>query len=384
MSKNANILIVDDTADSRLMLSAMLEGEYDVEEVASGDMCLIKVAKSIPDLILLDVEMPGLSGYEVCVKLRKEYQSESLPIIFVSGLDSYEERLAGFEAGADDYIVKPVEPEILFAKVSHCLAQKNNINQAKDSASEAMGIAMEAMTVSSELGQVVQFIKDAQSIRDADEVGKAIINIISSFGINSVARVDAGKVIYVDCSEESMEAKVLARFVEHNERILSVGIRTIIRDPHIVLLIKDMPLDDEKRCGRFRDHLAVLMDIADAQLANIKARNVMLEQRQEIFTQVISVAEEQIKKTTTRLFEHDQNSQGIMHGMVSELEGMLFGLGLEEDQEKKLMALADQTSLQLQETQGQTKAVSGELGSILESLYDFFNTLNEPSINKNQ
>ena len=384
MSKNANILIVDDTADSRLMLSAMLEGEYDVEEVASGDMCLIKVAKSIPDLILLDIDMPGLSGYEVCVKLRKEYQSESLPIIFVSGLDSYEERLAGFEAGADDYIVKPVEPEILFAKVAHCLAQKNNINQAKDSASEAMGIAMEAMTVSSELGQVVQFIKDAQSIRDADEVGKAIINIISSFGINSVARVDAGKVIYVDCSEESMEAKVLARFVEHNERILSVGIRTIIRDPHIVLLIKDMPLDDEKRCGRFRDHLAVLMDIADAQLANIKARNVMLEQRQEIFTQVISVAEEQIKKTTTRLFEHDKNSQGIMHGMVSELEGMLFGLGLEEDQEKKLMALADQTSLQLQETQGQTKAVSGELGSILESLYDFFNTLNEPSINKNQ
>ncbi|CAM3374574.1 response regulator [Shewanella violacea] len=379
MINNVNILVVDDTADCRLMLRAMLEDDYCVTEVASGDMCLIEVAKAIPDLILLDVNMPGISGYEVCVNLRKMYQSESLPIIFVSALDSFEERLAGYEAGADDYIVKPVEPEILFAKVAHCLAQRQIMSAAKASATEAMSVAMEAMTVSSELGQVVQFIKDVQSIKDAQGVGHGIINILSSFGINSVARVDTGSVAYIGCNEESIEAEVLTRFVVHHERILSVGIRTVIRDPHIVLLIKDMPLDDENRCGRFRDHLAVLMDIANAQLANIKSRNMMLEQRQQIFTQVISVAEQQIKKTTTRLFEHDKNSQGIMHGMVSELEGMLFGLGLEEDQEKKLMALADQTSLQLQETQGQTQVVSGELGAILESLYDFFNTLNEPS-----
>ncbi|WP_076410696.1 PleD family two-component system response regulator [Shewanella sp. UCD-KL12] len=384
MSKNVNILVVDDTADSRLMLRAMLEDDYNVAEVASGDMCLVHVEKTMPDLILLDVEMPGLSGYEVCVQLRKQYQSESLPIIFVSGLDSYEERLAGFEAGADDYIVKPVEPEILFAKVANCLGQRLKMAKAKESATEAMGIAMEAMTVSSELGQVVQFIKDVQSIEQAHDVGLAMINILSSFGMNAVTRVDAGQVTFVGCEEDSIEANVLSRFVVHSERILSVGIRTIIRDPYIVLLIKDMPLDDEKRCGRFRDHLAILMDIANAQLGNIKNRSVMLEQRQEIFTQVISVAEEQIKKTTARLFEHDKNSQGIMHGMVSELEGMLFGLGLEEDQEKKLMALADQTSLQLQNTQGQTQVVSGELGEILESLYTFFNTLNDAKQNKNQ
>lgn len=382
MTNNANILIVDDTADSRLMLSAMLEGEYNVDDVASGEQCLIKVEKSIPDLILLDVEMPGLSGYEVCVKLRTEYQSENLPIIFVSGLDSYEERLAGFEAGADDYIVKPVEPEILFAKVSNCLTKRKDICTAKESASEAMSIAMEAMTVSSELGQVVQFIKDVQSMDNPTDVGQGIIDILSRFGINAVARVDIGTVSYVACNEDSLEGEVLTRFVQHSERISSVGIRTVIRDPHIVLLIKDMPLDDDKRCGRFRDHMAVLMDIADAQLANIKTHHVMLAQRQEIFTQVIAVAEAQIKKTTTRLYEHEQHSQGIMLEMVSELEAMLFGLGLEEDQEKELMMLADQTSLKLQATQGQTKAVSGELGLILENLYDFFNALNEPASDK--
>lgn len=271
MRKNINILVVDDTADCRLMLRAMLENDYCVAEVDSGDMCLVEVSKTMPDLILLDVDMPGISGFEACVQLRKEYPSESLPIIFVSGLDSYEERLAGYEAGADDYIIKPVEPEILFAKVANCLKQRQKMSAAKASATEAVSIAMEAMTVSSELGQVVQFIKDVQSIKNAEEVGCAMSNILSSFGMNSVARVDTGSIAYIGCDEESIEAKVLSRFVVHNERILSVGIRTVIRDPHIVLLIKDMPLDDEKRCGRFRDHLAVLMDIADAQLANINS-----------------------------------------------------------------------------------------------------------------
>ena len=140
-----------------------------------------------------------------------------------------------------------------------------------------------------------------------------------------------------------------------------------------------MPLHDENRCGRFRDHLAVLMDIANVQLANLATRAKMLAQKQEIFTQVISVTERQIQQTSERLMVHEQHSQGVMKGMLTELEGMLFGLGLEDDQEKKLMALADETSTKLEANQGQNEVVNTELGEILECLYQFFNTLNEPS-----
>ncbi|ABV35994.1 Response regulator containing a CheY-like protein receiver domain and a GGDEF domain-like protein [Shewanella sediminis HAW-EB3] len=377
MKPVSNILIVDDTAISRLILRGMLEDKYRVTEADNGETCLAMVKDSIPDLLLLDVDMPGLTGYEVCVALRKESATANLPIIFVSALDTVEERLAGFEAGADEYIVKPAEPEALNAKVDTCLERYLEVFNAEKSALEATEIAMEAMTVSSELGQVVNFIKDVQSIEHPHEVGLAIIRILRNFGMNSVARIDTGSAVFVDCGEESIEAQVLSRFVVHSERILSVGIRTVIRAPHIVLLIKDMPLDDEKRCGRFRDHIAVLMDIAGAHLATLKAREEMVEQRQNIFTQVIAVAEKQLELTTERLFEHDRHSQGIMHSMVNQLEGMLFGLGLEEDQEKQLMALADQTSLKIEETQGETQVVSRELGTILESLYDFFNTLND-------
>ncbi|WP_299791717.1 response regulator [uncultured Shewanella sp.] len=377
MKRVSNILVVDDTAVSRILLRGMLEDRYEVREAENGETCLAMVKQEIPDLLLLDVDMPGLTGYEVCVALRKEPATANLPIIFVSALDTVEERLAGFEAGADEYIVKPAEPEVLNAKVEACIERHMEVFNAEQSALEATEIAMEAMTVSSELGQVVKFIRDVQSIEKVEDVGLAIMVILKRFGMHAAVRVDIGTAEYIGCGEDSVEAKVLSRFVEHSDRILSVGIRTVIRAPHIVLLIKDMPLDDEKRCGRFRDHIAVLMDIAGAHLANLKTRVEMVEQRQAIFTQVIAVAEKQLQLTAERLFVHDRNSQQIMHNMVNQLEGMLFGLGLEEDQEKQLMALADQTSLKLEETQGDTQMVSAELGAILESLYDFFNTLND-------
>lgn len=290
-----------------------------------------------------------------------------------------EQRLTGFEAGADDYIIKPVVLKDLHEKVNDCLSHCREMTLAKQSASDAMAVAMEAMTVSSELGQVVQFIKDVQSIDLAENVGFAINNILLNFGMHAVSRVDTGTVVFAGCEQGSIESELLTRFADHNERILSIGIRTIIRDPHIVLLIKDMPLHDENRCGRFRDHLAVLMDIANVQLANLASRTKMLAQKQEIFTQVISLTERQIQQTSERLIAHEQHSQEIMRSMLAKLEGMLFGLGLEDDQEKKLMALADEASIKLEEDQAQNEIVNTELGEILECLYRFFNTLNEPA-----
>jgi len=97
MSQQTQILVVDDTTDTRMLLKALLEDDYTVTEADSGKACLAQIEKQVPDLLLLDVNMPGMSGYEVCEHLRKQKNTEHLPIIFVSALDSTEERLAGFE-----------------------------------------------------------------------------------------------------------------------------------------------------------------------------------------------------------------------------------------------------------------------------------------------
>lgn len=371
MNPKARILVVDDAADNRLLLKMLLEDDYDVIEADSGESCLSQVNQQLPDLILLDITMPGMSGYEVCVHLRKQKETEHLPIIFVSALVGAEQRLEGFEAGADDYLTKPVDAESLFSKISACLTRQQSLVAAQSDASEAMRIAMEAMTTSSELGQIVQFVKNVQTITTPQEVGEAIQTIAKEFCLSTSVMVTSGAPHFVGCTADSIEAKVLKQVSNSSERMVSIGIRTIIRNEHVTLLIKNMPLDDENRCGRLKDHLAVLMDIANGHLITLEAQESAAKQRKHFLGQVIRIAEEQTKKTSGKLHEHHNTTQTIIEGMISSLESMLFGLGLDDDQEKKLMQLANHTSLQLQEASRATEDLDKELGVVVESLYEF-------------
>lgn len=152
MTPQPLIYIVDDAADNRLLLRSLLEDKYRISEAESGEQCLSMLEQEEPDLILLDINMPGISGYHTCLTIRKTARSATIPVIFVSARDSAEERLAGFEAGADDYLTKPIDGTLLLEKIEfhlqRCLSRKQAIAQSH----EAMNVAMEAMTSSSELG----------------------------------------------------------------------------------------------------------------------------------------------------------------------------------------------------------------------------------------
>ena len=369
MSNDQCILVVDDAADNRTLLKMLLEDKYQVVEASSGKECLDKIESNNPDLILLDVNMPGMTGYEVCIQIRKNKQTEALPVIFVSALDSSEERLAGFEAGADDYITKPVDGNELLEKVEMRLARSMEIAAAKQEASTAMNVAMEAMTSSSELGEIIQFVKNVQSIDTLEGVGQSIIDIAKNFGLNSCALIAGTQPILVGCEEESIEAKVLDKFQQSPERVTNLGIRTIIRSDNLVLLVKNMPLDEESRYGRLKDHLVVLEDIAYGRLTTLHAQNAIGEQRKDIINKLISLAETQIKSTSEKIHAHSTTITNTMGDMLNELENMLFSLGLDDDQEKKLMQLADRTSIKLNESNESTSHLDADLGVILEALY---------------
>ncbi len=371
MSADTKILIVDDAPDGRMLLSGLLEDDYSILEAESGEECLEIVKKDSPDLILLDVNMPGMSGYEVCVELRKQPENIHLPIIFVSGLDTVEERLQGYEAGCNEYLIKPADPDELFRKVEECLTQKRELDDASNNAQSATQVALEAMTVSSELGLLITFFKSLEGKHSALEVGNAFINVCEQLGLKLAIRIDTGKVIYVGCEEDSLEGGLLSKFTKSSEKIVSAGIRTIICESNIVVLVKDMPLNDENKYGRFKDHLAVLIDFAQKHLSNLLSSEVQEKERQKFLVQIIGIAEEQIRTTSDKVLEHATQSQRIMQGMLNELENMLFGLGLDEDQEKKLMALADNTSTTLEGNMTDAAELSSNLGGILEKLYEY-------------
>ncbi len=121
-----NIVVVDDTPDNlRLLVGLLSEQGYCVRPAASGSQALSAVRENLPDLILLDVKMPAMDGYEVCERLKADERTRDIPVIFVSAFGDIPDKVRGFEAGAVDYVTKPIEAEEVLARIrTHLTIQR--------------------------------------------------------------------------------------------------------------------------------------------------------------------------------------------------------------------------------------------------------------------
>ena len=129
MNLNAKprILIVDDTKANILILENLLNEDYDVNSAFNGvDALDIASGAEIPDLILLDIMMPEMDGYEVCRRLKKDIATRDIPVIFVTALTDVDDEARGLSLGAVDYITKPLNPHLVRARVKNQLELKRH------------------------------------------------------------------------------------------------------------------------------------------------------------------------------------------------------------------------------------------------------------------
>ena len=118
MKRKAKVLVVDDTPLNIKFLEDLLVVKgYDVATASSGVEALAQLERKRPDLVLLDIMMPGMNGYEVCQKIRDNPETAFIPVVMVTALDAMEERIKGIEAGAEDFLTKPINQTELLARV---------------------------------------------------------------------------------------------------------------------------------------------------------------------------------------------------------------------------------------------------------------------------
>ena len=140
---DSRVLIVDDATTNVDILVQALREEYKLSVALDGDAALRSVEKNPPDLVLLDIVMPGLDGYEVCRQLRAREPTRELPVMFLSALEDVKNKTQGFEVGGNDYLTKPFEVPEVKARVRSLLKAKAYADAVREAMARDLRIARE-------------------------------------------------------------------------------------------------------------------------------------------------------------------------------------------------------------------------------------------------
>lgn len=338
-------MLIEDDDFAAELATEMLSADYIVQRFADGQSALDALEKFTPDLVLLDVSMPGLSGYDVCRKLRENQAVCDLPVIFLSGLISDEERLAGYEAGGDDYLTKPVVVDELRLKINRAINHAAESKRLKSDYSNAFSTAMTAMSSAAEVGAVLQFLRTSFNCPDYATLCREVLSSIAAYGLEGSVQI-RGKDETVSLTHEGtcspLEESVLKN-MSMQGRIFEFSSRTSYNYDHITIIIKNMPRDDQDRYGRMKDNLALLAEGADARVITLDDQ-LALAKQQDALVQLIANTRETLYDIERHQQAQREQSKQIFQDFSEELERRFLNLGLKSSQEEELSELALQAA----------------------------------------
>lgn len=371
LASKVMVLVVDDDSVNREIMEEILENDYFVLMAENGEEAIEKARQRQPRAILLDINMPGMSGYQVCETLKSDPATRHIPITFVSALDTLGERLTGYEAGGDDYITKPFEAKELLSKLKVMLNNSHMQEQLANNAKEAMNTAMVAMTSTSELGVVVNFLRESFVCGDLEQLAQITVDALSNFGLRSTVQIRAqGDIINCtsDGANNPLETTVISRIYKE-KRILEIGQRIVFNYEHVSILCKGLPWTDPDKVGRFRDHIALLAEGCEERVKSLLAQLELKDKQYGLVKMVASTrnAMENVGKTHE---EHKIKSIGILSDLIVDVESSFSILGLSEDQEESFMGLINKAIHATIELYNDGLDIDGRLQAVLEDVQD--------------
>lgn len=332
MGERVRIAVVEDNAPQRMILARLLEKEYEVTAFADGKEFL--AAPDAFDAVLLDIEMPGIDGYETCRQLRASERGHNVPVIFVSAHDTTPERVAAYEAGGDDFIIKPIAAHELHHKIKAIIDQRKRVHDLESESSTARQIAFTAMTSMGDLGVVIDFLRQTASATDYEILAKQLLSAMRAWGLRGAVQI-RGQLSKVSLGTESEGSPLETNILENLKdigRIFEFGSRAVVNFAHVSLLVQNLPTEDPDKVGRLRDHLAVLGESADILAAGLDAAHERDLQKLGIAGSLAELRET-LAKVSARNAENRRGGQQVILDQLEGLVRTLGSLGLTENQE---------------------------------------------------
>lgn len=273
MSQSFRVFAIDDDAYVREIIAGLVGQEATVETFASAEECRVRLAEAQPDMFLLDVRLPGTDGYAFCREIRERPELAQTPVTFVSALDTIEARLAGYEAGGEDFIVKPFAPEELLRKVQvarELVARKRAlVSQLEDSEL----LSSMVMANMDEYAILMRFIRELLAFNDESEIAAGLLDMLGRYRVTGVVQLRiSGRVRTISAQGEDLPLETsVMEHVRTLGRIFEFRGRGVHNFDRLTLMIKDLPVHDPDYCGRLRDHLCIAAECAESRLQAIEA-----------------------------------------------------------------------------------------------------------------
>jgi CheY-like chemotaxis protein len=348
MSSKALILCVDDEPVNLTIMEELLQDNYELITVNSGESCLQQVEIQKPDLILLDVNMPEIDGLETCARLKADAKTAEIPIIFVSALASQAELMAGYEAGGDDYITKPFSEEILQKKLQIVFASQQRKQELKQISDQAVEALRDNLSDTDELGMVIEFLHRCQTVSTLDELARNVFDCLREFELDSSLLIldePENRIWFSDDIERPMESQILAS-LRGQDSVVSFGTRLAISSDHATILVRNLP-SGQKKIARVRGYLTILIEGLDSRIHAMQ-RESLLDQRGQVLVRVLQATRDNLGSIDNLHQQQKTRSGKIISALGIEIGKSIVKLNLTKQQENALMRIIESSAIQIE------------------------------------
>jgi DNA-binding response OmpR family regulator len=361
MNKKA-LFVVDDRPDVTGSVAHCLQSEFFVCCLSSGREALDKLHEVTPAILLINIRLPDMDGYQLCREIKESDPGDTMSVIFLSGTESPVDCEAGFNAGADDYLVGDFDASALLMKVNAVLHFQRDKQALREKEKFSREMAFQSMGEASQYGAVLQFVKTAAVCKTTIEIAQGVNAICKEFSLNSCVQIREQEVLCLragggTCSPIEHQ---LFELLSTQGRVYAFNNRYMFNDKHLSILITNMPIDDESRSGRLNDLMATVVEAAESAIVSLARLNSLKT--------LLGTTEATLTRITDAYSTQKSDTIAVMDKMMFRMEEALSTLGLTEEQETFFLALAESTQETLLRNFVDAHLIERDLGNIVKEI----------------
>lgn len=333
----ALIYVVEPDPVAQVLLNTIFGDAEEVAFFRSAETCLERIGERKPDVVMTDVTLPGIDGFELCFQLKHDQATSDIKLLVVSAQDDLESRLHAYDLGVDDYVLKPFAVDEIRRKVvalRRMSAHETAVGRLLADSEQLTGLLLSNMD---EYAVLIKFMRSLNACGDEREAAEVTLGMLKGYGLDGIVEIRQPDMTF--CLGEHGEnvprdVAVLAH-IKGMDRVFSFMNRTIVNYDRVTVLVNNMPVDDGDLCGRLRDHLAIAAETADGKLSGL-----YLARRDSHVTHTVTNVVADIRGIIGEYVgrQHLQNNKGaeMVTELIQALNVSFSGLALQQDLEEQI------------------------------------------------